>query len=166
MRPVAILLASCLVAACGSGRSDAPAASVDTVQLEADAARIGGAQYDVELGVRLRVPAGAKPALAAATIDLPPQLTALEPGLRAATALVDLQRGGTDRALRVLAGDARNVAAAPLRDGPLFWLRLAPTLPRTPGTYRVTLRDLQASTADGALLAAASAPTYVDVVVE
>lgn len=167
MRPLALLLAFAVVAACGSGRSgEAPPATVDAARLEADAVRIGGAQYDVEVGVRLRLPAGAQPALASATIELPPQLAVLDPGLRPATALVDLERGGADRTLRVLAGDARNVAAAPLRDGPLFWLRLAPSLPRAPGSYRIALRDLQAATADGALLPAAAAPTYVDVVVE
>lgn len=167
-RSVAACACVCaLLAACGGGGERAtPAASPEVVRLVADPVTIGSAQYDVEVGVRLALPAGAAPALVAATIDVPPELTLLAPGARPATPLADFEFAEAPAGLRVLAGDARNVAAAPLSAGPLFWLRVAPSLPRTPGTYRVALRDVAAATRDGAVAAATSAPAYVDVVVE
>lgn len=167
MRSLALALACVAFAACGSGGGDpAPAATVDAVRLDAAGATIGSAAYDIEIAVRLALPRDAQPVALAATIELPPELTALAPELRPAGALVELERGGSLRTLRVLAGDTQNVDAAPLAAGPLFWLRVAPSLPRTRGRHRLAIRDVDASTRTGERLPTASAPVYVDVVVE
>ena len=156
-----------LFVACGGGGASTPAATVDAVALSAaPTTTIAGAEYERELAVQLELPAGARPVVVAATIDVPPGLTVLTPGARPATNLAELELGGSPRAMRVLAGDATNPQPAPLASGPLFWLRIAPTLPRTPGTHRLAIHGLEAATRDGASLPVRSAPVHIDVVVE
>lgn len=167
MRPRSAPWLGLLLAACGGGSGDrAPAAGVDEVRLAGAPTTIAAAEYDREVAVSLQLPADVRPVVVAATLDVPSALTVLAPGVRPAAALADLELAGDLPTVRVLAGDASNAQATPLAAGPLFWLRIAPSLPRTPGTHRIAIRGLEAATRDGALLPVAAAPAYVDVVVE
>lgn len=167
MRPRSAPWLGLLLAACGGGNGDrAPAAGVDEVRLAGAPTTIAAAEYDREVAVSLQLPADVRPIVVAATLDVPSALTVLAPGVRPAAALADLELAGDLPTVRVLAGDASNAQATPLAAGPLFWLRIAPSLPRTPGTHRIAIRGLEAATRDGALLPVAAAPAYVDVVVE
>lgn len=167
MRPTSAPWLGLLLAACGGGNGDrAPAAGIDEVRLVGAPTTIAAAEYDREVAVSLQLPAAAMPVLLAATLDVPAALTVLAPGVRPASALADLELTGDLPTMRVLAGDASNAQAAPLAAGPLFWLRVAPSLPRTPGTHRIAIRGLEAATRNGSLLPVAAAPAFVDVVIE
>ncbi|MCB9878636.1 MAG: hypothetical protein H6835_13645 [Planctomycetes bacterium] len=165
--PRGVLLGVALgVAACGGGGGGGVIAPVQNdVRIEASPLTITG--DDGELLVSLSDDLRTPPALLQVAIALPPQLRLpAADRLQQARPLTTLDGDTVDGAFVVLCGDAVNAAATPLGAGPLFRLRLQPTQPRTPGTYQVQLREVRASTADGASLAAASAPLSVPVTLQ
>lgn len=90
------------------------------------------------------------PALVQAKVSLPPELRfPQQDRLTSATTLVTLEGNLVGPDFVVVCGDASNQNASPLPSGPLFRVRVAPSSPRVPGTYNVTLSELKAATQDG-----------------
>lgn len=158
-----------LPAACGGGGGGGGAAPrlSGPARLAASPVEIPvGAQF-VDVLVELAAAPTPLPVLLQVGVDLPTGL-ALPPTnrLHAATALSTLDGDFVDNQFVILCGDARNADAEPLLPGPLFRLRVTPSVPRTPGVYTLRLQDLRAASPDGKTpIAVETTPTTVEVAV-
>jgi len=159
-------LASLLLAACGGGGAAVVVPGQTPARLTAAGAEIGPFADSVEVLVQLAAVPADPVGLLQVAIELPPGLTLPATArLRPARDLVTLDGDMVGDRFVVTCGDARNVQAAPLTAGPLFWLRLQPTSPRQPGTWTVRLSGLRAAASAGAAVPAETNPATVAVVV-
>lgn len=111
---------------------------------------IGAAVTVADITVVLAKRPEPAPALLEAHIELPPELSLpTQDRLAPATPLVTLDGNFVDNLFVVMCGDATNQNAVILPNGELFRLRVTPTLPRQPGSYSITFRNLRAATSDG-----------------
>jgi len=140
-----------ILAACGGGGGSAvPPATAPSARLEAQPIEIGTTMTVADVTVALAQRPEPAPALLQARVTLPPELTLpAQDRLAPATPLVTLEGNLVGGDFLIVCGDASNQNAAPLPNGALFRLRVAPSVPRTPGTYTLTLRDLKAATIEG-----------------
>lgn len=133
----------------GGGGGTPPVGTTAAVQLAP--VTIGSGQTIVDLTVSLDQSTEPGPALLQGTLLLPPELT-LPASERLAPAAPMVTLDGdfsSNNEFTVLCGDANNRDALPLADGPLFHIRIAPTTPRQPGTYTVSLQNVRAATSAG-----------------
>lgn len=158
-----------LPAACGGGGGaggQAPSLS-GPARLAASPVEIPVGAPFVDVLVELAATPLPPPVLLQVAVDLPPGLSLPSTNrLQAATELATLDGDFVGERFVVLCGDGRNADAAPLQPGPLFRLRIAPSVPRTPGVYTMRLQDLRASSRDGKTpIAVETAPAIVEVAV-
>lgn len=139
-----------LVACGGGGGSAATPAAAPSARLEAQPVEMGATMTVADITVALAQRPEPAPTLLEARVTLPPELTfPAQDRLVAATPLVTLEGNLVDNEFIIVCGDASNANATPLPNGSLFRLRVAPSTPRTPGTYTVTLRDLKVASSAG-----------------
>jgi hypothetical protein len=163
-----LLVACALPASCGGGGGGSATTPVAAdARLAAESIEIGAGAAFADVTVTLASAPAEGTTLLQVDVVLPPQLTLpASERLQPARPLVTLDGDAVDGTFRVICGDASNGAtAANLALGPLFRLRIAPALPRQPGTWRVDLRNLRASTRGGAAVPVDTNPTIVDVTV-
>ncbi len=164
-------LACCLLAtlaACGGGGGGGSTPQLSgPARVVAGPAEIPLGAASVDVLVELANVPSPPPALLQLAVEVPAGL-ALSPTnrLQAATDLVTLDGDFVGDRFVVVCGDARNAAAALLKVGPLFRLRVTPATPRVPGTHQLRLKELIAASRDGQTpLAVETTPAFVDVVV-
>jgi hypothetical protein len=152
----AVLTIWLCVAACGGGGGGGAVLPSAPTRLLATDLELGPTVNQGDVVVRLSSVPDPAPVLLQVAIEIPPQLALPSGGERllAASPLVDLDGDFVGGRFVVMCGDARNANATPLAVGDLFRLRLQPSLPRQPGTYTVRLRQVLASSRDGAAVAA------------
>ncbi|MBM4063004.1 MAG: hypothetical protein FJ265_18200 [Planctomycetes bacterium] len=163
LRPPALLCCLCL-AACGGGGGGGSAVAVP-MRLAASPLDLGPATTAADLEVALADRGSAAPVLLEVAVELPAALAFATEPLVALQPAPTLDGGTVAGRYVVVCGDARNKAAQPLQQGPLFRLRLVTASPRQPGTHRITLRNLRAAQQDGSPAPVEATPTAVDVVV-
>ncbi len=167
LRRCSLLSLPCLVVACGGGGAagTTPPTTL-TARLAAAAVDLGPAVQSADIVVQLASSPAEGPSLLEVAIELPPALTLpASDRLQAATALATLDGDFVGNRFVVLCGDAQNPAASTLAVGPLFRLRITPSLPRQVGTFTVRLHNLRAATRTGQPVPVETSPTVVDVTV-
>src|SRR5689334_7810679 len=161
--PLVLALAACG----GGGGATVSQHATAEARLAAANVEIGPAATGVDLEVTLASVPAQPPVLLQVAVELPAGLALPETNrLHAIAPLPDLDGDFAGNRFVVVAGDAHNVAPAPLAVGPLFRLRVVPATPRVPGTYTVHFTELRAASRDGeAPVPVTTVPTSVDVVV-
>ncbi len=168
MRTTWFLVLTLSLSACGGGGGGGAAVPpvAAAARLLAEAIEIGPAVTVADVTVSLAKQPEAAPALLEAHIELPPELSLPnQDRLTAAAPLVTLDGNFVDERFVVICGDASNQNAVALPNGELFRLRVTPTLPRKPGSYTITLRNLRAATSDGSNVPLESETVSVSVTI-